>query len=521
MQQQKPVRRLKALTGGMPARRGEAHFGASAAREFHSWSPSQGSADSDLLPELGTLRSRTRDLERNHGIAAGAVQTQVDHILGVGARLSCKPIYRSLGWAKEQSEEWSRDVEAKWRGWAETPACDVSAQQTFRGLSTQMLRGVLLNGEALALAMWMPGRVDTEFATCLQLIEADRLSTPLAQLDTDTLRGGIEYDGYGKPIAYHIRRAHPGEAFAFAGAEKAYAWERVEAATYWGRARVIHVHAKERTGQSRGKPMLSAVIGQFKMLDHFQRTTLQAAVVNAMVAAFVETPLPPEAMAEAFGTDLDDDKIRAYMTAQREMMAPLKGAAVLSLPPGSKLSPFIPGQPTDTFAPFVEAVVRHIGVGLNMPYELILKDFSKTNYSSARASLLEAYRFFAGRRAWLVDTWLRPVYRLWLEEAVNSQAVPIQADGFYRQRFAYEGHRWIWPGRGWVDPVKEAEAAVIRMDNKLSTLEDECAEQGKDWEEVLEQRATELARIRALGLPEAEPVKRGTPQVQVQEAVTQ
>jgi hypothetical protein len=58
-------------------------------------------------------------------------------------------------------------------------------------------------------------------------------------------------------------------------------------------------------------------------------------------------------------------------------------------------------------------------------------------------------------------------------------------------------------GRGWVDPVKEAEAAQIRMDAMVSTLEVECAEQGLDWNEVLEQRALEKSRMTQLGLEPA------------------
>lgn len=38
------------------------------------------------------------------------------------------------------------------------------------------------------------------------------------------------------------------------------------------------------------------------------------------------------------------------------------------------------------------------------------------------------------------------------------------------------------------------------MEIGLSTLEDEWAAQGLDWEEVLEQRAREQAKLRELGL---------------------
>lgn len=144
------------------------------------------------------------------------------------------------------------------------------------------------------------------------------------------------------------------------------------------------------------------------------------------------------------------------------------------------------------------ASMRNIAAGLNMPYELLLKDFSRTNYSSARASLLEAWRYFNGRRRWLTDYWLRPIYELWLEEAVNAGV--IEAPDFYRNRHAYTRCRFIFGGRGWVDPVKDATASKIRRESQVSTLEQECAEQGLDYEEVLDQLAVEQEMMRARGL---------------------
>ena len=76
----------------------------------------------------------------------------------------------------------------------------------------------------------------------------------------------------------------------------------------------------------------------------------------------------------------------------------------------------------------------------------------------------------------------------------------VDAPDFYENRYAYTRCKWIGPGRGWVDPVKEAQACQIRMDIGLSTLEAECAGQGLDWEEVLEQRAREKAKLAELGL---------------------
>ncbi len=488
-------RALKSVQGGLRLSADAAHQGASlTSRELASWLPSQGSAGADLLPDLPTLVARSRDLIRNHGIASGATQTLVDNVVGGGLRLSATPDYRALGKDKDWAEEWSQQVESLWRSWAETTECDASNSLTFAGLTAQVFRAALLNGEALALPLWMP-QPNMRFASRVQVIESDRLSNPNLRMDTTNLRGGIEIDKFGAPVAYWLRKSHPGDAL-LGGALFGGEWERVPAFTAWGRRRVIHVHDKERTGQTRGKPILSAVFQQFKMLDHYQRTELQAAVVNAMVAAVIETPLDSQSIAEMMGGDAN-----AYLSAKNEYRVQLKGGAVIPLYPGDQLKPFTPARPASQYSMFVETVLRHIGTALGLPYELLLKDFSKTNYSSARAALLEAWRFFRGRRQWLATHWAMPVYELWLEEAVNLGLV--EAPDFYGSRYAYTRAKWIGPGRGWIDPVKEAQAAQIRMDAGISTLEDECAEQGLDWEEVLEERARERARMEELGLLEA------------------
>ena len=112
-----------------------------------------------------------------------------------------------------------------------------------------------------------------------------------------------------------------------------------------------------------------------------------------------------------------------------------------------------------------------------------------------RAALLEAWRYFHGRRRWLTTTWLRPIYELWLEEAVNAGV--IDAPGFYANRYAYTRCRFVFGGKGWVDPVKEVQAAKLRLEIGVSTLEQECAEQGLDWEEVLHQQRLEAECRRA------------------------
>lgn len=464
---------------------------------MHGWNPISLSADADLLPDLDTLVARSRDLTRNNGLVAGGMQTLRDNIVGAVLKLSASPDYRLLGWTREQSLEWENITEAKFRSWAETTEIDAARSMNLLGLTLQALGGTLTNGDTLALPVWLP-RKGTHWNTRLMMVEADRLSTPVGLEYREDIRAGIQFDKYGAPVAYHILKKHPGDRFAFPGMFSlgAMEWDRIPAFTAWGRRRVIHLHDKERSGQSRGKPIISAVMKEFHMAGKYSSNELQASVASSLVAAFLESDLGQDGAAQLFG----DDPREAWQTSvkQAQSMRKLSGAAVIPLPAGAKLSPFTPGRPNQAFEAFMLAVLRHIAAGMNMPYELLLKDFSKTNYSSARAALLEAWRYFNGRRRWLTDCWLKPIYELWLEEAVN--AGEIDAPGYYENQYAYNRCRFIFGGKGWVDPVKEAQAAVLRMNAGLSTMEAECAEQGLDYEEVLDQQAVEKRMKEERGL---------------------
>ncbi len=466
-----------------------------------AWVPSPGSADADLLGELPTIASRSRDLARNHPLGSSAKQTLNDNIVGSQLRLSSQPKYRMLGWDKDRASEWANHTEDEFATWAETAECDAARTQTLLGLTLQALTGAMVNGDALALPMWLP-RAGSRWSTRLQTVEADRLATPPWLRNDKSVRGGVKIDRYGAPAGYWIAKKHPGDNAGYLSANRE-DWAYVPAFTRWGRRRVIHLFDKERSGQSRGKSVFTAVMREFKMAGEYLGSELHAAVANALIAAFLESNLDPQSVSEIFGTDENEATSYWKTVAEKWNRKKMESGLFLTLPAGTKLSSHDSARPNVAFDGFMESVMRHMAAGLNMPYELLLKDFSKTNYSSARAALLEAWRYFQSRRRWLKEQWLDPVYELWTEEAINLERV--EAPGYYENRFAYTSCRWIMSGRGFVDPVKEAKGSEIKMAIGLSTQQDECAEQGKDYQEVQDQRVRELKeavqKVEDAGLP--------------------
>jgi lambda family phage portal protein len=487
------------------------HYGADMTGvELANWLPTLTSADGSMIEERDRLQARTRDLIRNHGLLSGAVQTHLDNVVGRNLRLSAKPDWRALGLSSEWAREWSRDVETKFRLWGYdiNHYCDASRRHDFGGLIAQGYRSYLTAFEALAVAEWRADAPASVYKTAIQMVDPARLSTPNGKTESDRLRAGIEMDAMGAPTAYWIASGLVGDPLSLRA--PMLSWRRVPRETSWGRAMVIHVYDSELPGQSRGKTGIVSVIAKSKMLERFEGVTLQAAILNAMYAAVIESSMPWDVVGGAIGVPGANDPSVQYLqnrsTFHKEGHIRFNGVKIPHLYPGEQLKLTTPQHPSAAFGAFEEATLRHIAGGLNLSYEQLSRDYSKTNYSSARAAMLEAYRFFSGRRHAIAGRLATQIYALWLEEAMDRGDVerPPGAPSFWDAKTAWTWCKWIGPGRGHIDPRNESEATTNELNMNLTTLEKEAAERGEDWEELLEQRALEKQRARELGV-ESEP----------------
>lgn len=470
------------------------HAASLLARDMATWSTFRTSPDAALLPEIDALTARTDDLVRNNGIAAGAERTFVDNV--VGPRITCKPnpdrvaLKKEAGWV----DGWSREVESLWQSFTDTDWFDAGLRYSFHTATRLQARTIAATGECLALPLWLDReRTGSKWRTTIQLVDPARLSNPFGKVDGARLRGGIELDDLGAATAYHIRKTHPGDGYSL-GALIAGEWERVPAYMPWGRRRVLHFYEAERVGQTRGKAVVTSVARLFRMFDKKTTEELRLAVLNSLVFAGLETPMDQQSIVDMFGGGENTDPFGAYQSALNEWRIQMKGGAMIPLPPGTKMVPFAPQRSYSDLDSFTTVMLRSIGTGLNMPYELVFRDFSKTNYSSARAALLEAWRYFSTVRQFLIDRWCAPIFDLWFEEAVGRGLIPdCTPDDYYANQVAWTRCKWIFAGRGWVDPLKEARAAEFRLKSKITTLADEAGEQGHDWREQIEQDAREQA----------------------------
>lgn len=465
---------------------------------LRNWSPGMRSGHAALRFDRERLSSRIHDLVRNDGWASAATSRFLDNIVGAGFRLSAKPAYKALGITIEQAREVAAQIEAAWSIYVSEPGfwSDMERMGPMASNDGMAVRHLFADGEALGFVGWRPSPV-TGYGTCLHVLDPVRLSNPNGVADTDRLRDGVELDAHGAAIAYHIRRSHPGDLMTLG--QQPWKWDRFERETVWGRPQVLHLREKQWAGMTRSASDLAPVAVKMKQVNDYDDSELQAAALNAKLAAVITTPLDPDAL-----SDMDDLAKYAQSEADYYNKVPLEldGVNLTFLHPGSQLTTVKAEHPHSNFEAFERNALRNIASAAGMSYEVMTADFSQANYSSIRASLVEFRKSWARKTAMVCAMWKMPFYMAWLEDAIDMGVVklPAGAPSFHANPAAWAAAKWIGPGFGWVDPLKEADAASMRVANNFSTIEDEVANQGGDWQEVMEQRARERAKAIELGL---------------------
>ena len=154
--------------------------------------------------------------------------------------------------------------------------------------------------------------------------------------------------------------------------------------------------------------------------------------------------------------------------------------------------------PNNEFEPFNRIILRSLASGCGVSYESVSKDFSQTNYSSSRLSLLEDRDHYKMIQKYLEERFLQPLFDLWLDLAVLSGNLDLPS--YELDPDKYRRVRWLFRGWAWVDPQKEVAASVTAIKAGLKTQSQVISEMGGDIEELLPARKNEVEQAEQLGL---------------------
>lgn len=415
-----------------------------------------------LTPETRRFMvQQSRDMYENNALAHALIARSVDNIIGEGMQV--KPMSSDDGFNREVKRWWNEEYEA-----------DASGRFSNSEIQRLAFGSHYRDGDIGAI-MLRRGQ--------LQIVESDFIRSPHKASDKYGMRGpfkpdvvdGVKVSASGRPEAYHVETVEGGRVD----------YPEVPVRNFLFLAN----YDRANYTAQRGTPVLSIIRPLLEHIDATNEAVVMAHRIAASFGVFIQKDNPGQSasnLPSLTGTPKAGDVNKAFQ---------IKPGMVEYGQPGQSITQVKPEHPTTSYSEFMSFQIRMAGVVLGLPLELALLDFSKTNYSSARASLEQAYRTFRVQQNRFRDQWLTKWYRWRISKAVNEGVFggSIPAD--------FQRHTWMaqpWP---YLNPVQDAQGVLAATDAGMTTLTDELAKRGYEFGEWLEERQTEIQRADEAGVP--------------------
>jgi len=432
----------------------------------------------ELRGSLRTMRARSRQLCQDNDYAAKFLNMVGSNVIGNSGIMLQSEAVGPDGTADEENRKL---IEAAWKDWGELGTPEVTGTMSWIDVQRLVIETLARDGEVLVVDY---ATSDNAFGYAVQVLECDRLNEAMnAELDNgNRIVMGVELSPLGKPVAYHLLTAHPGET--------THTW----AGRYYTRvpaSRVNHLFITKRAEQARGIPWMNTAIRRLDMLGGYEEAEWTAARVAACKMGVVTTP-------DGDGYEGDDED------ADGNILDDVEAGTFRQLAQGQTLEMFDPKHPNSAYESFAKSVLRGAASGMNVTYTALANDLEGVNFSSIRAGVLEEREQWRSLQAFVADALCDRAYRVWLGHALLSGALTIPP----RKTDGLRVVRWVPRGWAWVDPLKDLDAAARSVELGIGTRTDAAAAQGRDFVDVVKRLAEEEQILKDAGLdkkPEPQP----------------
>lgn len=454
-------------------------------RSSDRWMPSNRAPDLEMADTADQTRARARALVRNNAYARGILDAKVRNVVGRGI----KPQSRL-----DDNEEFNEASERLFNRWAKT--CDLAGRLTFWEMQRQVVREVDEAGEVFIQFVSDPDDRSRQIPLALNLIDCDRLVSDtlfprgINRETGNEVRRGVEVDATGRAVAYHFYVTHPNDL-------NKTNWDSVRVPA----DEVLHLFRPERIGQTRGVSAFAPVVWWLRNLGFYVENEVTASAVASCFTVAIKTI---DGGASGTLTDAVDSSNTDAAGNKFEYLQP---GMIPRLLPGEDIAVINPTRNSVQAGEWIQLMLRSMAVGTGLSYERLSRDYSRTNYSSNRASDLEDRRQFRVDQDWLISHFCEPVWNRVVAQAVMASIEGFpSAEEFVANYDEWTAHAWIAPGWEWVDPAKETTAKSQAIAAGLTTRTDELAADGKDIRDVLQTRAKEEQLIKQWGVELGVPI---------------
>ena len=422
-----------------------------------------------LLVDYFTLRMRSSQLFTENMYARGIIRRLVTNEINVGLTPQTMLDENILGMSEDAISEWSASTEMRFMLWGRDPhVCDWKHKDTFGQLQRVARLEALVGGDVLVV---LRHSRRTRLQT-IQLISGAKVMTPIFENAKKLQKGhrivhGVEMDRDERVVAYWVKQQD--------GKFKRLPTIGVKSGR---RIAWLVFGTDKRVDDVRGQPLLALMLQSLKEVDRYRDSAQRQALVNSMIALFVEKsedkmgslPIGGGAVRRDTGTITDEDG----GTRDFNILKYMPGTTIDELQTGEKLTPYTHGTDLD-FEAFERVIMQGIAWANEIPPEILTLSFS-SNYSASQAALNEFNIYLQLVWTHWGETFCQPIYAEWLlsETLLRNITAPGLVEA-WRNPASYEvlgaWMRTAWYGsvKMTTDPVKQVKAAIMRVREGWST----------------------------------------------------
>jgi capsid protein len=352
--------------------------------------------------------------------------------------------------ARTSDTEWNAAAESLWNEFWKSP-CITGTLSGTRYESLVFLE-MLTTGDIFEMF------VDDAGETRMQLFEAEQCINRSGK----TINGILK-DDLGRPLQYMFA---PYGATGFVSPAKSTAYDA---------ANVIHLFDHERPSASRGLPALQS---SFAMLHRINDICDAEAIARQMLAHLAMSVTREDAAAAAYGESTADTSDSQFRIQE------LDYATIFHAKPGESIHGIDRNIPGGDFEKSMIVFLRMLGLPLGMPLELVMLDWTKSNYSQSRAVMQQAYQTFNHWQNLLKTQSMSRIYKRKIAEWVKAGKLAPLKDAYL--------HEWIAPSFPWIDEAKELDAQGRKIELSIATHGEICKALQHDRDQVVDTREIEI-----------------------------
>jgi len=428
---------------------------------------------------LRTLRSRSRDAQRNDPWAKKTIASLVSSAIGTGIR----------PYPQHPDPSVRQQLTELWDDWS--VEADADDRMDVYGLQTLAARAMFGDGEGLV--RFRP-RLPSDGLTVplqLQAIESDFLPVERSEMlpNGNEIICGVEFDKVGRRVAYYLWNRHPGDGRVQPGV--GLVQRRVPA------DQIIHLYQVDRAGQVRGITVLATILLRLKTLDSFDDAVLVRQEAANLFAGFV-TPALPETGLPAVQTDELGNLLTPGHNG-RQPAASIEPGTMQELNPGDQVTWSDPPDAGDNYADFMRQQLMASAAAAGLPYELLSGDLRGVSDRALRV-ILNEFRRSIEQLLWttFIHQYCRRTWSGFLDAAVLAGELP--ATDYQRNRRLYRRVQWVPHGWDYVHPVQDVQARGLEVQYGFRSRSSVVLARGQLPDAVDREREADEKREKSLGL---------------------